>query len=259
MRVMYKIIRTLFRKMSFRQFLPRRLQQNYRSIMNGNLVQNKAMDDNNLRLLQALLNESQAQNQDEFLIQKTVQFLYRQNTSSFYKFLVKNRLAYVVLWTESKCIVRHLGLQGLVYIRWNQDKRLYEVHPHKNVLDRQSHRRQLPEQKEHTSVSKIASRVSCDLPEETTDGTEVETKTDGTMEIPEETTDGTEVETKTDGTMEIPEETTDGTEVETKTTTTRSWADITQQAEEDSSTASDAKVVPEQEESIKVDASEVNE
>ena len=236
---MYKIIRTLFRKMSFRQFLPRRLQQNYRSIMNGNLVQNKAMDDNNLRLLQALLNESQTQNQDEFLIQKTVQFLYRQNTSSFYKFLVKNRLAYVVLWTESKCIVRHLGLQGLVYIRWNQDKRLYEVHPHKNVLDRQSHRRQLPEQKEHTSVSKIASRVSCDLPEETTDGTEVETKTDGTMEIPEETTDGTEVETKT--------------------TTTRSWADITQQAEEDSSTASDAKVVPEQEESIKVDASEVNE
>lgn len=188
--------------MSFSQFLPRRLQSNYRSIMNGNLVQSKVMDENSLRLLQALLNESQAQDQDESLIQKTVQFLYRQNTSSFYKFLTKNKLAYVVLWTESKCIVRHLGLQGLVYIRWNQDERMYEVFPHKNVLDRQSQTNQRPntDRKEHTSVDRIVAEINKDLPE-----TPVETKVETPVETP--------VETKF---PEVP-------------ISSRSWADITEE------------------------------
>ena len=79
--------------MSFRQFLPRRLQSNYKSIMTSNLIQNKVLDETNLGLLQALLNEAQANCAEEGLIQRTVQFLYRQNTSSFYKFLVKNKMA----------------------------------------------------------------------------------------------------------------------------------------------------------------------
>lgn len=156
--------------MSFRQFLPRRLLSNYRSIMNGNLVQNKDLDPSNLQLLQALLNESQASSPEEECIQKTVQFLYRSNTSSFYKFLVKNKLAYVVLWTESKCIVRHLGLQGLVYIRWNQDSRIYEVSLHKNVLAKR-HQNNSVETAEHTAVDRIVEKISTEPEQPTSEDT----------------------------------------------------------------------------------------
>lgn len=137
--------------MTFSKFLPRSLQDNYRSLMSGNLVKNKVLDEKNLQQLQDILNNSQAQDQDQSLIQKTVQFLYRQNTFSFYKFLVKNKLEHVVLWTESKCIVRHLGLQGMVYIRWNKDERIYEVSLHKNILNGKT--------REHGAVKSIVSKV----------------------------------------------------------------------------------------------------
>ena len=145
--------------MSFRQFLPRRLQSNYKSIMTSNLIQNKVLDETNIGLLQALLNEAQAKCAEEGLIQRTVQFLYRQNTSSFYKFLVKNKMAHVVLWTESKCIVRHLGLQGLVYIRWNQEERIYEACLHKNVVNRQVQMAG-DENREHASIDRIVAEVN---------------------------------------------------------------------------------------------------
>lgn len=114
-----------------RKFLPPRLLNNHRAITSARVVQTKVVDDETISELRTLLNDAQAQTEEERTIQKTIQFLYRQNAPAFYKFLVKNKMAYAALWTESKCIVRHFGLQGLVYIRWNHETQQYDIYPHK--------------------------------------------------------------------------------------------------------------------------------
>ena len=145
--------------MSFRQLIPRRLQFNYDKIMKSNLVSTKIPDETNLGVLQSILNESKSNSDEENSIQRTIQFLYRQNASSFYKFLTKNKMSHVILWTESKCIVRHLGLQGIVYIRWNNEEKKYEVLPHKSIANRpvQNHEEK---QTSHTSIDRIVSEVN---------------------------------------------------------------------------------------------------
>ena len=150
--------------MSFRKFLPSRLLTIYRSIMSGSIVKGKVVDDEGLLSLKSLIMEAQAQGDDERTIQKTVQFLYRQNTSSFYKFLIKNKLAFLVLWTESKCMVRHFGLQGLVYIRWNDDEYVYDVFLNKKYGSGGNDRgEKLGEvEVEHCAIDRIASKVLCD-------------------------------------------------------------------------------------------------
>jgi hypothetical protein len=154
--------------MSFLQFLPRRLRTNYKSIMTSDLVENKVLNETNLKAFQTLLNEAQPYSDDESVIQKTIQFLYRQNVTSFYKFLIKNKMNHVVLWTESKCIVMHLGLQGLVYISWNKEKRVYEVYLHKNIINRQTQ-----EDKDKTQVHKSIDRIVSEVAGSEVVGSEV--------------------------------------------------------------------------------------
>ncbi len=153
--------------MSFGQLLPHRLHSNYKSILTSNLIKNKVIDQTNLGILQTLLNESQANTDEECIIQKTIQFMYRQNTSSFYKFLVKNKMAHVVLWTEPKCIIRHLGLQGQVYIQRNQEEKIYEACFHKNFLNRQFQSFK-NDKSEHTSINRIVAEVNEQATEQAT-------------------------------------------------------------------------------------------
>lgn len=120
--------------MSFKNLLPPSLGSSYKNLSQGPLVQDHNLTEENIAEFQRLLNEAQPTEQ-ETTVRQTIQMLYRRSPQYFYQFLVKNQLARLVLWTESKCIVRHFGLQGLVYIRWDKETEQYVVMKHNNADD----------------------------------------------------------------------------------------------------------------------------
>jgi hypothetical protein len=116
---------------SFKFAPPQHLYDSYKCIKNINLITKKLLDDENIYELQEYLNLAQPQNEDESAIRSLVQYFYRKNPANFCKFLVHSRLNHLILWTEAKCIVRHFGLHGVVYIKWDDGK--YHCSLHQNV------------------------------------------------------------------------------------------------------------------------------
>jgi hypothetical protein len=122
---------------SFKFAPPQHLYDSYKCIKNINLITKKLLDDENIYELQEYLNLAQPKNEDESAIRSLVQYFYRKNPVNFCKFLVHSRLNHLILWTEAKCIVRHFGLQGVVYIKWDEGK--YHCSLHQNVnMNKQS-------------------------------------------------------------------------------------------------------------------------
>ena len=109
---------------------PGYLVSSYNNIRNSKLITEKKLTEESVAEFQKYLNEAQPENATECNQRSLVQFLYRKNPMSFCKFLVKSRVNHLILWTESKYIARHFGLQGVVYIKWNENK--YECSMHNN-------------------------------------------------------------------------------------------------------------------------------
>lgn len=110
---------------------PQQVYDNYKRIRNSNLILNKTLNEKNIAEFQQYLNESQPINDDESQTRSLIQHLYRKNPNNFCRFLVRSRLSHLILWTEAKCIVRHFGLRGIVYVKWNDNE--YECSLHRNV------------------------------------------------------------------------------------------------------------------------------
>lgn len=110
---------------------PQHLYDSYKAIKTSNLILNKSLDEENIVELQTLLNASQPTSNDEVMSRSLIQYLYRKNPTNFCRYLVRSRLSHLILWTEAKCIVRHFGLQGVVYVKWDDMK--YECSLHRNV------------------------------------------------------------------------------------------------------------------------------
>lgn len=116
---------------SFKFAPPQHLYDSYKRIRSSNLITTRSLDVENINELQQNLNDAQPKNEDETTLRSLVQFFYRKNPINFCKFLVHSRLNHLILWTEAKCIVRHFGLQGFVYIKW--DDGVYQCSLHQNV------------------------------------------------------------------------------------------------------------------------------
>jgi hypothetical protein len=115
---------------SFRFAPPQRLYESYKAIRNSELIANKTLNDSTISELKDHLNASVPVGEDETTTHSLVQFLYRKNPVNFCKFLLRSRLNHLMLWTEAKCIVRHFGLQGVVYVKWDDSQ--YECSRHRN-------------------------------------------------------------------------------------------------------------------------------
>lgn len=132
---------------------PQQVYDSYKAIRNSNLILNKSLTDTNISELQKHLNASQPKSEEESMTRSLIQYLYRKNPTNFCKYLVRSRLSHLILWTEAKCIVRHFGLRGVVYIKWNDQE--YECSRHRNVNNNQG-------DMEHPSVQRTYDNVGSD-------------------------------------------------------------------------------------------------
>lgn len=117
---------------SNRPMPPQHLYDNYKRIRNSKLILNKSLDTDNIAEFQTYLNDAQPESPEDYQMRALIQYLYRKNPNNFCRFLVRSRLSHLILWTEAKCIVRHFGLRGVVYVKWNDDG-AYECSLHRNV------------------------------------------------------------------------------------------------------------------------------
>lgn len=94
------------------------LYDNYKDILMCDIVNKQSLTVENINAFEILLNKAQPQDNEMIIMRDAIQFLYRKNPSNFINFLVRSRLSHFILWTESKCIVRHFNLHGILYIKW---------------------------------------------------------------------------------------------------------------------------------------------
>lgn len=115
----------------FQMSPPQQVYDAYKEMLGNALIVNKSLDEKNIVEFQQSLNKSQPRNDEESKSRSLIQYLYRKNPTTFYRFLVRSRLSHLILWTETKCIVRHFGLRGIVYVKWNDNEYICSLH--KNV------------------------------------------------------------------------------------------------------------------------------
>lgn len=114
---------------TLKEFFPERLRDNYYDIRK--LLTNCSTPNNDiLSNLETLINDAQPKNDTEEYMRTTFQVMYRKNPMDLYKFIVKNKLFYLILWTEAKCMARHFRLKDLIYIKWNGES--YKCFTHVN-------------------------------------------------------------------------------------------------------------------------------
>jgi hypothetical protein len=112
---------------------PKYLYENYNALRCSDLILNKSLSPESIQEFQKLLNAAQPDSHDDNdnMMRAFVQFLYRKNPTNFCGFLIRSRLSPLILWTEAKCIVRHFGLRGALYIKWGETR--YECSLHRSA------------------------------------------------------------------------------------------------------------------------------
>jgi hypothetical protein len=131
--------------------LPQQLFDTYLAIKNSNLICNKTLNESNIAEFQNKLNTSQPRTDAEFMTQSIIQYMYRKNPTNFCRFLVRSKLSHLILWTESKCIIGHFGLHGIVYVKWNDSS--YECSLHRNIMNG------ISSSTEHPSIQNIYNNI----------------------------------------------------------------------------------------------------
>lgn len=115
--------------------LPKNLFENFNRIKYCDLVKNKNHTDDALHEFETCLNEAQPISDLDIQMELFTKNLYRGKPEMFVN-LIKNRNSEcLVLWTESKQIVRFFQLYGFIYIQYDKDTRRYRVIKHHRLTD----------------------------------------------------------------------------------------------------------------------------
>ena len=116
--------------MKGRTVFPDYLFSNYASAFESDLIKKKIFSQENIFAFEELLNAAQPTDERDSLLRACVRQMYFANPNGFMRFIMhsNSRLNALVMWTESKRIVHHFGIKGLVYVKWNGDKYLVEMH-----------------------------------------------------------------------------------------------------------------------------------
>jgi hypothetical protein len=114
--------------------LPKRLYDLYRQISQCQLVQSENVNDETLTEFHNLLNESQpgVDDVEEKAYSRLTKAMYHSNPTGFIKYVSvnRNRVGSLILWTESKRIIRYFGLQGRVHLNWDNESQKYVATRH---------------------------------------------------------------------------------------------------------------------------------
>lgn len=102
--------------------IPRRIYNLYRQASSSRLVKNHDLSAESLKEFETIINSAQPINESESEQRSLLWAMYQSNQSSMYSYLsnIRNRAAALILWTESKRIIRFFNLKGLVHISWNK-------------------------------------------------------------------------------------------------------------------------------------------
>jgi hypothetical protein len=114
---------------------PKNLFENFNCIKYCDLVKNKVHTDDALAEFESCLNDAQPITESDGQMELFCKNLYRGKPEMFVN-LIKNRNSEcLVLWTESKQIVRFFQLYGFIYIQYNKETRRYKVLKHRRLDD----------------------------------------------------------------------------------------------------------------------------
>ena len=109
-----------------------RLYQTYKKILACRLLTTGECGAANLSEFETLLNEAQPQTEVEKHYYDFHRGIFYSNPVEWIKYVGKktNRAVALILWTESKHIVRHFNIRGHAHVSWNAETQRYVVAPH---------------------------------------------------------------------------------------------------------------------------------
>jgi len=110
--------------------LPKQLYDTYKLILGCDLVQNKNVTKESIDRFETLLNEAIPANDTPLSAQMAlVRMMYHSNKNGFIRYISNyyNHVSALILWTESKRIVKFFDLLNVVHIRWDNDNHKYVV------------------------------------------------------------------------------------------------------------------------------------
>ena len=102
---------------NFKNILPKYLYNNYAELKKCSLIKDNILSTESIQSFQELLNKSQPNCENDMFLKSLISYLYRRDSNSFRKYLYSSKLPHLILWTETKFIVKHFKLQGVVYIK----------------------------------------------------------------------------------------------------------------------------------------------
>lgn len=118
--------------------LHKRLYDCYKLVTKCKLVTGDTSDDA-IAEFQTLLNNAQPVDDAEELAKRSLtKGMYYSNQDGFIKYIstTSNRVSALILWTESKRIVKFFDLQGKVHLSWNDETNTYVAQKHLKPTDR---------------------------------------------------------------------------------------------------------------------------
>jgi hypothetical protein len=109
--------------------LPKRLYESYRNLCNSQLVVTLVNSVENMGEFELLLNNVFPINEVEYTNSNLTKLMYYSNPAGFMRYISDplNKVGALVLYTESKQIVKHFRLNGCVHISWDKTTKLYKV------------------------------------------------------------------------------------------------------------------------------------
>ncbi len=99
-------------------YVPRRIKSLFRDMIDLARKLRTEFNETDMHDLQLMINEAQPIDEQERSMLKTIQMLYRYSSNEFITFLINGKLYPLVLWTESKRIVKQLRLERIVYLQY---------------------------------------------------------------------------------------------------------------------------------------------
>lgn len=112
---------------------PKNLFDNFNKLKFSEVVKNKAHTDEALKEFETYLNDAQPACEADYQLELFTKNLYRGKNDLFIN-CIKNRSAEcLVLWTESKAIVRFFQLYGVIYIQYDKETHRYNVSRHRRI------------------------------------------------------------------------------------------------------------------------------
>lgn len=141
--------------------LPKSLYTGYRLLKKSRAVLSKQNDKEAITYFQNILNSAQPSEED-FELYKFVKSMFNENKYKFLKFIADTKFECWILWTDSRSIINHFKLRGVLYIKWLGKDDLYSVSEFVSNKGRLS-----TEPPKNSSIFKNKFHIEAPIPEQT--------------------------------------------------------------------------------------------